>query len=81
MSPITASASGMMPPAPMPWNARNAASSYIDVASPHRAEPSTKITIENMNSRLRPKMSESLPNNGAAIVDVIRNAVVTHAWA
>src|SRR3984957_12408557 len=28
MSPMIARASGMMPPAPMPWNARNAASSY-----------------------------------------------------
>ena len=26
-------------------------------------------------------MSDSLPNSGAAIVDVIRNAVVTHACA
>jgi hypothetical protein len=54
MSPMTASASGMIPPAPMPWNARNPASSYIDVATPHIAEPATKITIASMNSRVRP---------------------------
>jgi hypothetical protein len=54
MSPMIARASGMMPPAPMPWNARNAASSYIDWARPHSAEPSTKMTIASMNSRLRP---------------------------
>ena len=54
MSPMTASASGMMPPAPMPWKARKPASSYIEVARPHSAEPAKKITIASMNSRLRP---------------------------
>ena len=54
MSPMIASASGIRPPAPMPWNARNAASMYIDWASPHSAEPATKIVIAIMNSGLRP---------------------------
>ena len=81
MSPMVASASGMMPPAPIPWNARKAASSYIDWARPHSADPITKIPIDAMSRRLRPKMSDSLPNSGVAIVEVIRNAVVTQACA
>ena len=34
MSPMIARASDIRPPAPMPWKARNAASSYIDMAMP-----------------------------------------------
>jgi hypothetical protein len=49
------------PPAPSPWKARNAASSYIDVANAHSAEPAMKTEIANMNSFLRPYRSPSLP--------------------
>ena len=54
MSPMMASASGNRPPAPMPWNARNAASMYIEVARPHSADPTMKMVIAIMNSFLRP---------------------------
>jgi len=61
MSPMIARTSVKRPPAPRPWTARNAASSYIDVANEHSAEPTMKMVIANMNSRLRPHRSPSLP--------------------
>ena len=54
MSATMASARENRPPAPRPWNARKAASSYIEVASPHIAEPSTKMVIAIMKNCLRP---------------------------
>ena len=54
MSPMIASASENRPPAPMPWNARNAASWYIEVAKPHSTEPSTKMVIAVRKSGRRP---------------------------
>ena len=54
MSPMIASASGMMPPAPMPCSARKPASMYIDWARPQSMEPTTKMVIASMNSGLRP---------------------------
>ena len=54
MSPMMASASDNSPPAPMPWTARKAASSYIDWDRPHSAEPTMKMTIAKRKNGLRP---------------------------
>jgi hypothetical protein len=58
---MIASTSVNRPPAPMPWNARNAASWYIEFANEHSAEPTMNTVIANMNSFLRPYRSPSLP--------------------
>ncbi len=68
---MMASDSENRPPAPMPWMARNAASSYIDWDSPHSIDPTMKMLIANRMNGLRPYMSESLPYSGVEIVDVI----------
>ncbi len=52
MSPRMMRASAMRPPAPSPWMARKAASSYIDVAVPHRSEPSHERTEREYVQRL-----------------------------
>ncbi len=65
----------------MPWNARNAASMYIEVDIMHSSEPTTNTAMAKRKNGLRPYWSESLPYSGVEIVDVIRNAVVTHACA
>lgn len=65
------------PPAPRPWSARNATSAPIDVATPHSAEPTRKITIAEANSDLRPYRSPSLPQTGVETVDVSRYAATT----
>jgi hypothetical protein len=54
MSPMIVSASENRPPAPRPWNARNAASSVIDVANPLSAEPATKMLIASRKNGRRP---------------------------
>ena len=54
MSPMIASASENRPPAPRPWNARNAASMYIDVENEHSAEPTMKIVMAMRKNGLRP---------------------------
>ena len=54
MSPMIASAIDIKPPAPNPWTARKAASSYIDVAMPHSMDPTTKIEMAVMKNGLRP---------------------------
>ena len=54
MSATMASARENRPPAPSPWNARNAASMYIDWASPHSAEPMTNSVMASMKNCLRP---------------------------
>ena len=61
ISPITAMAPTMRPPAPRPWSVRKIISSAMDVDRPDSAEPMRKTTIEKMNSFLRPYMSPSLP--------------------
>jgi hypothetical protein len=61
MSPMMARESENSPPAPMPWMARQAASSYIDWDSPHSAEPRMKMPMAKRMNGLRPYMSESLP--------------------
>ncbi len=66
------SASDISPPAPSPWNARNAASWYIDCAIVHSSEPTTKIEIAAMKKGLRPNISDNLPYSGVARVAVIR---------
>ncbi len=38
----------------MPWMARNAASSYIEVEKVHSSEPTTKMLIAVMNIGRRP---------------------------
>lgn len=48
MSPMIVIASDIRPPAPSPWIARNAASSYIDVANADATEPTRKIEIAAM---------------------------------
>ncbi len=45
MSPMIASARDIRPPAPRPWKARNAASSYMELAKVQASEPTTKIEI------------------------------------
>ena len=47
MSAMIASASDIRPPAPMPWIARKAASSYIELAIPQSIEPTTKTAMAN----------------------------------
>ena len=42
------------PPPPMPWMARKAISSVIELASPDSAEPIRKITIAAWKNCLRP---------------------------
>jgi hypothetical protein len=42
---MIASANDMRPPAPMPCRARKAASSYMDEAMPHSAEPTTNTAM------------------------------------
>ena len=44
MSPITVTATGMTPPAPRPWSARNRMSWTIERAAPESAEPRQKST-------------------------------------
>ncbi len=54
MSPMIASASDIRPPAPMPWNARNPASSVIEVANEQAAEPAMKMLMAARKKGLRP---------------------------
>ncbi len=54
MSPMIASAIENRPPAPMPWIARNAASSYMERDRPHSAEPAMKTEIAKRKNGLRP---------------------------
>ena len=70
-----------MPPAPMPWKARKAASMGIEPANAHSTDPARNTTMAATNSGLRPWVSDSLPKTGTETVEVIRNAVVTHACA
>ena len=42
------------PPAPRPWKARNAASSYIEVENVQAIEPMTKMLIAIRNIGRRP---------------------------
>ena len=67
------------PPAPTPWNARQAARSNIDAENAAPTEPAIKIPIAVMNKRRRPKMSPSFPYIGVVMVEVIRYAVVAQA--
>ncbi len=53
-SPMMACVIGSMAPAPRPWKARKAMSSFIVWAWPHRAEPSTNSTMPTMKNLLRP---------------------------
>ena len=54
MSATMARARENKPPAPRPWKARNAASMYMDWATPHRAEPITNSVMASMKNCLRP---------------------------
>ena len=42
------------PPPPIPCNARNTINWPIDCATPHNADATTKITIADWYTRLRP---------------------------
>jgi hypothetical protein len=72
MSPITASATGKSEPAPMPWSPRKKISIPMFWLRPESADPRRKITMPVMKTGLRPKRSESLPQNGTLIVLVSR---------
>jgi hypothetical protein len=50
MSASTAKAIENRPPAPMPWNARKAASIGIEVANELASDPRMKIEMANRNS-------------------------------
>jgi hypothetical protein len=54
MSAMIVSASEKRPPAPSPCTARNAASSHIDWANPHSADPTTNTVMAVMNHGRRP---------------------------
>ena len=60
------------PPAPIPWNALHAASSYIELEKAAATEPMTNTAIAKINKRRRPKMSPSFPYRGVVTVEVIR---------
>ena len=54
MSPAIVNEMGWTAPAPRPWSARKAMSSFIDVEKPHSAEPTTKTVRPNSITGLRP---------------------------
>jgi hypothetical protein len=54
MSPRIVSARENSPPAPRPWNARNAASMYIEVANDEAADPRTNRLIASRKNGRRP---------------------------
>ena len=54
MSARMASAIENRPPAPMPWTARNAASSYIEVENVQSTEPKMKMLMAVRNIGRRP---------------------------
>ena len=58
---MMASGSAIRAPAPIPWNARKAASIIIDVEKAESVDPRMKTMIPRMKSGRRPKMSLSLP--------------------
>ncbi len=66
-SPMIAMTPTIRPPAPSPWTARKAMSSFIDCDRPDNAEPTRKSTIEVMKMPLRPYMSPSLPQIGVEV--------------
>ena len=66
---MVAMAPTMRPPAPRPCSARNAISWSIECAWPDSAEPTRKITIAVISSRLRPYRSPSLPYSGVVMVE------------
>jgi len=51
----------MRPPPPRPWTNRNADSSTMPWANPHRADPVRNSTMPVMNRALRPNRSPILP--------------------
>ena len=61
MSPITAIATTMSPPAPSPCIARNPISSAMFWLIPHSAEPTRKMTIATWRTPLRPYRSPNFP--------------------
>lgn len=69
---MIASGNDIRPPAPRPWQARNAANSTMDVAKLDSSEPRMKMPMLVMNSGRRPNWSESLPYSGVVTVAAIR---------
>jgi hypothetical protein len=56
----------VMPPPPIPANARAAINSLIFLASPQSKHPRENVEYANSRQALRPKMSLNLPYNGLA---------------
>ena len=81
MSPAIVNEIGWTAPAPSPCRARNAISAGIEVAVPHRTDPTTNRASPNMNTGLRPRMSASRAKIGTVVVDVTRYAVKTQAYS
>lgn len=77
-SAISAMDVTIRPPAPMPCNARQAISSVMFVASPHRKEPVMKMIADTWKTTLRPNRSPNLPTSTVATVSASRYAVTTH---
>jgi len=77
-SPMMICASGMKPPEPMPWMARNAISCVMLCAKPHSTEPSRKVASAVKIIGRRPYWSASLPYSGIVAVDASTYAVTTH---
>ena len=53
----------------------------MEWTEPAYSEPARKITMALRYSGRRPKISLSLPYSGVLTVEVIRYAVVAHAWS
>ncbi|MMZ63364.1 hypothetical protein D1872_256140 [compost metagenome] len=63
-SNMIVNAIGTKAPAPIPCTARYIVSSTIDVAVPHKADPSINTNMPNTKNFLRPYMSDNLPKIG-----------------
>ncbi len=66
------------PPVPSPWTARAAMSMPMFCDSPATTEAATNRPRAIWKRRLRPKMSDSLPQSGVETVIVRRVALATH---
>jgi hypothetical protein len=71
-SAISAIAVTIRPPAPMPCTARQAISSVMLVARPHRNEPVMNTIAETWKTTLRPNRSPNLPTSTVATVSASR---------
>ena len=60
-------ASGSSIPPPMPWKMRKAMRLLVDHATPHKAEPATKMINEAIQARRAPKRWKAQPLTGMVI--------------